>query len=311
MRGIRLLLFVPLFVYATPLVWAWGFSPKVSITAKVAPPYYLGSSVKRIVVVDKAGKGTTGGIMPSTTDLGRCRLIGGMLVSSLRRFKTMTASATQTPMGLADFDSSNARAGELRNQFPADAYAEVTNCECVNASEGSRETKDLKYKPACRGTVHLVNGRDGSEIASFVTNATITTQIFTFEDLDTAETNSLWAAGEEAARMISPSTTQISIDLENNVPGEKDALNAVKQKNYQAARAIWESALAANSASAALNFNLGAVSEASGDLEAARKYYREAVRLAPTESKYKDTFMEFYKRASDAETLARGQARFP
>jgi len=52
-------------------------------------------------------------------------------------------------------------------------------------------------------------------------------------------------------------------------------------------RAIWEAALRRHRESAALNFDLGAVTEAMGDLEAARGYFQAAVKLSPNETRYK------------------------
>src|SRR5438132_8930579 len=308
MREIRQLLFVPLFVCAAPLVGAWGFSPKVSITANVAPRYYLGSSVKKVLLVDKSGKGIQGKIIASTTELGYCREIGASFLYSLKRIsKSMIAEGIQTPAGLADFEQSGPGPKDMRGRYPADAYAGLSDCGCDLAQKGTRQAKDLRYEGTCQGRLRLIDGKDGHEIIAFIVRGATTTQ--TNDRREEAELEATEKAPREAVLMIAPSTEDITIELEKNVPAEKEALSAVKQKNYTAARAIWENALGTNASSAALNFNLGAVSEASGDPEAARKYYREAVQLAPTESKYKDTFMEFYKRASDADLLARGVPR--
>ena len=53
------------------------------------------------------------------------------------------------------------------------------------------------------------------------------------------------------------------------------------------ARAIWEVALRRHRDSAALNYNLGALCEAAGDVKSARKCLEAAVRLAPNEPRYR------------------------
>jgi Flp pilus assembly protein TadD len=61
----------------------------------------------------------------------------------------------------------------------------------------------------------------------------------------------------------------------------------IDANRLQDARATWEVALRSSRTSAALNFNLGAICEATGDTAAARKYLQTAVRLAPNENRYR------------------------
>ena len=75
-----------------------------------------------------------------------------------------------------------------------------------------------------------------------------------------------------------------------------------------AARAIWEAALRRHRDSAALNFDLGALTEAIGDLEAARGYFQAAVKLSPNETRYKSELHLFRKRLGAPASSPAGQA---
>jgi hypothetical protein len=252
--------------------------PKVTFTVNVAPPHYLGLSVRKILVLDKQGR-------TSGSDW-YCRAIAASIPSALKR-TSLTADPIQTATGLlADFEPSNPRAAEMRAQFPADAYAGLTDCDCTIRSDGK-----------CRGTLHIIDGRDGHEILSLMVAGKGDNELWAGED-----------AANRAASMIAPRAEQIAIALESNVPAEHEAFDAVKQKNYPAARALLEHALAAAPGSDALYFDLGVISEAAADREAARKFYREAVRIAPVKERYKVVLDEFEKRTSDAELLSKGTA---
>jgi len=94
-------------------------------------------------------------------------------------------------------------------------------------------------------------------------------------------------AAFNAADMISPRTVRETIELDPSAPSFEEGMAMVDSDRLADARAIWEIALRRHRDSAALNYNLGAVCEAAGDLRAARKYFEAAVRLAPNETLYR------------------------
>jgi tetratricopeptide (TPR) repeat protein len=94
-------------------------------------------------------------------------------------------------------------------------------------------------------------------------------------------------AAFNAADMITPRVVRETIELDDTAPAFDQAMSMIDANRLQDARAICEGALRRNRASAALNFNLGAICEAIGDSASARKYFQSAVRLAPNESRYR------------------------
>src|SRR5438270_4023418 len=94
-------------------------------------------------------------------------------------------------------------------------------------------------------------------------------------------------AAFNAADMITPRVVRETVELDDTAPAFDEGMSMIDANRLQDARAIWEVALRRNRDSAALNFNLGAICEATGDSAAARKYLQSAVRLAPNESRYR------------------------
>jgi len=91
-----------------------------------------------------------------------------------------------------------------------------------------------------------------------------------------------------AAEMITPRIVRETIELDDSAAAFDEGMAMIQANRLADARAIWEVALRRNRGSAALNFNLGAVCEAAGDLPAARKFFQSAIRLAPLEPRYRE-----------------------
>jgi len=94
-------------------------------------------------------------------------------------------------------------------------------------------------------------------------------------------------AAFNAADMITPRVVRETIELDDSAPSFSEGAAMIEANRLQDARAIWEVALRRNRESAALNFDLGAICEATGDFSAAKKYLQAAVRLAPNEPNYR------------------------
>src|SRR5207244_8183543 len=91
-----------------------------------------------------------------------------------------------------------------------------------------------------------------------------------------------------AAKTITPRSVSETIELDDSPAAFDEGMAIIQANRLADARAIWEVALRRNRGSAALNFNLGAVCEAAGDLPAARKFFQSAIRLAPLEPRYRE-----------------------
>ena len=103
-------------------------------------------------------------------------------------------------------------------------------------------------------------------------------------------------AAISAAEGVTPRVVREAVELDEAAPAFEEAYSMITSGRDADARAIWESTLRRHKESAALHFNLGAVCEALGDVTSARRYYEEAQRLSPTESRYKSELTMFRKR---------------
>jgi hypothetical protein len=109
--------------------------------------------------------------------------------------------------------------------------------------------------------------------------------------LDQAARYAAIAAAEE----ITPRRVRETIALDPAAPGYDEAAPMVDAGLLRHARVLWEGLMSRNRESAALRFNLGAVTEAMGDVRAAAEHYAAARALAPNERRYRSE-LELFKR---------------
>jgi tetratricopeptide (TPR) repeat protein len=115
------------------------------------------------------------------------------------------------------------------------------------------------------------------------------------EERDVAFEQAARYAALNAADAITPRVVRESIELDDRAPSLEEGLDLIAAGRVANARAAWEAALRRNRDSAALQYNLSAVSEALGDLPAAQRYLQAAVRLSPREPRYRtglDLFLQ-------------------
>ena len=105
------------------------------------------------------------------------------------------------------------------------------------------------------------------------------------------------AAAADAAERITPRRVRESVILDESAPSFAEGMAMIESARMTRARAVWEEALRKQPKSAALHFNLGAVCEALGDVQAARLHYLAACELAPGEARYGDELKLFTRRA--------------
>ena len=116
------------------------------------------------------------------------------------------------------------------------------------------------------------------------------------EERDIAEDQAARYAAIAAAAQITPRRVRESIELADDAPMFDEGMAYIDAQELEDARRVWQSALTTNRNSAALQFNLGAVCEALGDLEAADRYYVQAQKLAPKQSRYRYEYDMFRRR---------------
>ena len=188
----------------------------------------------------------------------------------------------------------------LRRRHPADAYLGVSIFTCTGterSGEGSETNVDgerVKSKvrwidAVCSARID-VRAPNGKRTVTFMTHGEGTSprvRSVTDEERDIAYEQAARYAALTAADSITPRMIRESIELDESAPLYEEGAAMVTSDRLGGARAIWEAALRRHRDSAALQFNLAAVCEALGDLRAAHDYYRSAVRLSPSESRYR------------------------
>jgi hypothetical protein len=90
-----------------------------------------------------------------------------------------------------------------------------------------------------------------------------------------------------AMKQFTPQRIMKKMPLEKDAPDAKEATALIGSGDLGGARRLWKETQKRFSNDPRLDYNLGALSEALGNLKAAAVYYREATRLAPGKAKYR------------------------
>jgi Family of unknown function (DUF6340) len=118
----------------------------------------------------------------------------------------------------------------------------------------------------------------------------------TDEERENALLDAARYAAIDAAERITPRRVRESITLDESAPAFAEAMARIEAGQFAEARAIWQKAMQTQPRSAALRFNLAAVSEAMGDRHAAELHYNAARQLAPAEPRYASELRLFARR---------------
>lgn len=197
----------------------------------------------------------------------------------------------------------------LRKEHPADAYVGVSLFTCAGAprhgevgdtnSSGERVHSKMEWLDVVCSAKLDIRSAAGKRLTTFMTHGEGTSPrvpALGDDERDIAYEQATRFAALAAAESIMPRVTRESIELDDTAPAFDDAVAMVTSDRLGDARAIWEAALTRHRTSAALQYNLAAICEASGDREAAARYYESAVKLAPKEQRYRSELNQFKKR---------------
>jgi tetratricopeptide (TPR) repeat protein len=220
-------------------------------------------------------------------------------VDYVERARTLRIeNAVENNKNLASFDGADFK--RLRRQHPADAYIGINVFTCTStqrSAQGSERALDgsrvqrlhVWLDAACEARLDIRNDR-GRHLMTLTARGEGTSprsSELSAEERDVAFEQAARYAALNAADMITPRVVRETIELDDTAPAFDQGLSMIQVDRLEDARTIWEVALRGNRNSAALNFDLGAVCEATGDAAAARKYFQAAVRLSPDERRYR------------------------
>ncbi|MGZ4780056.1 MAG: hypothetical protein ACXVIJ_03720 [Thermoanaerobaculia bacterium] len=197
----------------------------------------------------------------------------------------------------------------LRRQYKADAYIAIDRftCETVTRSgegsttdfEGNRVKRKHQFIDAvCRARIEVLEPQNGElRIAFDVRGEGTSPRVvdITDEERTIALDSAAKYAAIAAAEGITPREARETLELDETAPSFDSAMVLIDDGRLRQARAIWESALNRYPGSPALLYNLGAVSEAMGDVRAARGYF-ESAAMHSTGRRYRSGFEMFRRR---------------
>jgi tetratricopeptide (TPR) repeat protein len=197
----------------------------------------------------------------------------------------------------------------LRRNHPADVYVGVNRFSCSGVEKSAEGSEHLENGERIKRLHHWIDatcsaridvlGVDGRKLFSYSVHADGTSPrmaVLTDDERDIAYEQAARFAAVIAADEITPRTLRETIELDENAPSFDVAFAMIGSERLTDARAIWLAAAARHQDSAALFFDLAAVSEAIGDVEGARGYFERAVRLSPKERRYGTEFRLFRRR---------------
>ncbi len=221
-------------------------------------------------------------------------------VEYVARGRTLrTENAVEDNQHLTTFD--DAALKRLRREHPADAYVGVSLFSCTgkaHGAEGSERDVDgarvrrlhMWIDAVCQARldVRSATGRRLFTLHARGEGTSPRAVSLSEEERDIAYEQAARYAALDAADMITPRLVRESIELEETAPAFDEGWTMIRSDRLQDARSIWEAALRKHRDSAPLLFNLGALSEALGDLPAADRYLQSALKLSPHERRYRN-----------------------
>lgn len=197
----------------------------------------------------------------------------------------------------------------VRRELKADAYIGVNRFTCAGVEKSAEGSEHLDsgervkrmhhwIDATCSARIDILNG-EGKRLFSYTVHGEGTSPrsiSLTEDERDVAYEQAARYAAVIAADAITPRNVRESIELDEKAPAFEDGFSMINSERLEDARAIWQAAASRHRDSAGLYFNLAAVSEAIGDLPAARDYYEKAAALSPKERHFRTELHLFRRR---------------
>ena len=192
---------------------------------------------------------------------------------------------------------------------PADAHLNIETLRCESAvreTEGAvrdvdgKRVKQRAYQidAVCGARIEVLS-RFLKPMSTYFARGEGTSrrlESVTDEEREHAIADAAHRAAADAAERITPRRVRESIALDDSAPAFEEGMAMIEAGRLAEARAIWQRAMQTQPRSAALRFNLAAVSEALGDRRAAEVHYNAARQLAPSEQRYASELKLFARR---------------
>jgi tetratricopeptide (TPR) repeat protein len=289
------------FVFAIAFSAAAAAAPRVAFVRTIAPPHSLGGS--EVVIIYALGDAPKLDTFLDTFLDRTNRSEELRIATQLDHIKKLRGE-TPDPLTIQ----------RIRREHPADVYIGVNHFDCTTTergAEGSEHTMagerihrhHFWADAVCKGRMDVIDPATARRLFSFEVRGEGTSPRVTGvteEERNIAAEQAAHFAAVQAAEMVTPRRIRESIELDARVPELERAMLLVDAGRLAAARNLWKRALERSPASAPLHYNIAALSEAMGEVDAAREHYAAAVRLAPKERWYRLEANMFERRTSGA-----------
>ena len=197
----------------------------------------------------------------------------------------------------------------IRRELHADAYLGINRFTCSGDEKSAEGSERLDNGERVKRIHHWIDARcsarvdvlnaEGKKLFSYTVRGEGTSprsSALTGDERDVAYEQAARYAAVIAADAITPRIVRETIELDDSAPSFDEGFAMITSDRFDDARAIWRAAATRHRDSAALYFNLGAVSEAMGDVGTARDYYEKAAGLSPKERRYRTELRLFHRR---------------
>jgi len=197
----------------------------------------------------------------------------------------------------------------IRRDHPADVYLGINAFSCTmtdHSGEGSEhDTTGERVRrhhvwtdAVCSARIDVLDA-NAKKVQSFTVRGEGTSPRvgeLTAEERDVAMEQAARYAALSAVDSVTPRRVRETVELDDTAPAFGEALAMIQSERLGDARAILEIALRRHPESAALHFDIGAISEALGDVASAGEHFGEALRLAPHSKQYRTELDLFHRR---------------
>ncbi len=270
-----------------------AFAARVTFTRVIPPPHDLGMARRAAVIY------AIGDSEKITTFVER-------FIDYAGRATLRIDNAVENNQHLSALNDATLRTIPL--EHPADVYIGVNAFSCSGTQRSGEGSERDAYGERVRRLHMWVDAACDARLDVYASNGR---RLFTFrvhgegtspravslseEERDVAYEQAARYAALDAADAITPRIVRESIELDDTAPAFDQGVDLINANRLTEARKLWQSTLRRERQSPALNFNLSAVCEALGDMKSAEEYLRAAVRLSPTEARYRfglDSFLQ-------------------
>jgi tetratricopeptide (TPR) repeat protein len=288
------------------------FAVRLALVAVLATPLYAASpriSFERAIPAPHAVRGDQLALIYALGDSPKLATFVDVFLDETNRAALHVSDATRHRQHNMRETADAKTIAELHRHHPSDVYLGIKAFTCsseVRSGEGSLHDEDGKrvkqrrswVDAVCEARIDVIDAEKVRRLYSFPVRGegkSPRVAELTDEERDAAVEQAARRAAINAAESITPRRVRETIALDETAPLFDEGMAMIDAGRFDEARTIWQRGLRLFADSPGLHFNLAAVSEALGDVEAARKHFGAVRKTAAGEPRYR-TELEMFRR---------------